>query len=333
MSDEQLRLFALSPAHEYGERVARALGVALSPHEERHFEDGEHKTRPLESVRECDVYVFQSLSGDDDESVNDRLCRLLFFIGALKDAAAARVTAVVPYLCYARKDRKTKPRDPVTTRYVALLLEAVGTDRVVTIDAHNLAAFQNAFRCPTEHLEARLLFARHLAPRLGAQATVVVAPDAGGIKRAERFRDALAHLLDRPLAMAFMEKRRSAGVVSGETFVGAVEDAVALIVDDLISTGGTLVRTAKACKELGATRVCALATHGAFAPEASGVLADTALDEIIITDTIAPRRLGAGPARDKLTVLDAAPLLAEAVGRIHGGGSMVELLELPDPPA
>ena len=130
------------------------LAIDPSPHEERECEDGEHKARPLISVRGKNVFVVQSLYGDDRQSGNDKLCRLLFSIDALKDAAAARVTAVVPYLAYARKDRKTKPRDPVTTRYVAALFEAVGIDTVMTLDVHNLAAFQNAFRCRPEHLEA-----------------------------------------------------------------------------------------------------------------------------------------------------------------------------------
>lgn len=140
-------LFALQSTRELGDRVAAALGVPLSPHEERGFEDGEHKVRPLVSVRGHDVFVLQSLYGDADQSPNDKLCRLLFFTGALKDAGAARVTVVAPYLCYSRKERKTKSRDPVTTRYVASLFEAVETDCVVTLDVHNVAAFQNAFHC------------------------------------------------------------------------------------------------------------------------------------------------------------------------------------------
>lgn len=153
MVHDELMLFALDASRDFGEAVSRELGTALAAHEEREFEDGEHKSRPLVNVRGRDVYVMQSLYGDAKQSVNDKLCRLLFFLGALRDASAARVTAVVPYLGYARKDRKSKARDPVTTRYVATLFEAVGTDCVVTLDVHNLAAYQNAFRCRTEHLE------------------------------------------------------------------------------------------------------------------------------------------------------------------------------------
>jgi ribose-phosphate pyrophosphokinase len=151
-------LFALAATAELGAAIARELGHPLAAHEERSFEDGEHKVRPLDNVAAADVFVIQSLHGGPRESANDKLCRLLFFIGALKDAGAARVTAFVPYLAYARKDRRTKPNDPVTTRYVAQMFEAVGTDRLVSLDVHNPVAFENAFRCPTVMLTATPLF-------------------------------------------------------------------------------------------------------------------------------------------------------------------------------
>ena len=125
MNDKAIKLFSLNTSRDRSEQVAKHLGIALSPHEERDFEDGEHKARPLINVRSQDVYVIQSLYGEPGASVNDKLCRLLFFIGALKDASAERVTAIVPYLCYARKDRKTKSRAPITTRYIAQLFEAM----------------------------------------------------------------------------------------------------------------------------------------------------------------------------------------------------------------
>src|SRR5665213_3632220 len=133
-----MKLFALNTTQSFGELVAKELNLSLSLHEEREFEDGEHKARPLENVRNQDVFVIHSLYSDADQSVNDKLCRLLFFISALKDASAKKVTAIIPYLCYARKDRKTKSRDPVNTRYVARLLEASGADSIVTMDVHNL---------------------------------------------------------------------------------------------------------------------------------------------------------------------------------------------------
>lgn len=325
-------LFAHQASRPWAQAVASRLQLPLSPHEERDFEDGEHKSRPLVNVRGRDVFVLHALHGPGPLSVNDRLCRLLFFIGALKDASAASVTAVLPCLAYARKDRKTKARDPVTTRYVATLFEAVGTDRVVTMDVHNLAAYQNAFRCRSEHLEACRLFAAHFVPRIGSEPVAVVSPDAGGIKRAERFREVLAAALGRPVGAAFAEKYRSQGVVSGDLIVGDVAGRQAIILDDLIATGGTLARTARACRGLGATRVHAAATHGLFAGDAARVLADEALSSLVVTDSVPPPAWPPGPVRDKLSVVPTDALFAEAIRRIHGGGSLVELLD-PGSPA
>ncbi len=327
MGGNKLELFALGASRAFGEAVGARLAVALAPHEERDFEDGEHKARPLVSVRGSDVFVIHSLYGDATQSANDKLVRLLFFIGALKDAAAARVTAVVPYLAYARKDRKSKSRDPVTTRYVAGLFEAVGTDRVVTLDVHNLAAFQNAFRCRTEHLEANSLFVAHFAPLLPDEELVVVSPDAGGIKRAEAFRTRLAAALHRPIAAAFAEKYRSDGVVSGEALVGDVGGKVAIIIDDLISAGSTIARTAQACRNRGATRVLAAATHGLFAGSANSVLAASAVERIVVTDTVPPYRVTDPGLAAKRVELSTANLFAEAIRRIHADGSIVDLLD------
>jgi ribose-phosphate pyrophosphokinase len=327
MNDTPACLFALEATRAWGEDVARHMGLALAPHEERAFEDGEHKARPLASVRGRDVYVLQSLYGDGAQSVNDKLCRLLFFIGALKDAAADRVTAVVPYLAYARKDRRSKPRDPVTSRYVAALFEALGTDRMLTLDVHNLAAYQNAFRCNAEHLEATGLFVAHLVPLLGGRDAVVVSPDAGGIKRAEALRLRLAAALGRQVAAAFAEKHRSEGVVSGELIVGDVAGRCAIVIDDLIGAGTTILRTALACRRLGAAAVYGVASHGLFVGSAPQVFAGDALDGLIVTDSVPPFRLPEGKARDRLTVLPTAPLFAEAIARLHGGGSLTDLLQ------
>jgi ribose-phosphate pyrophosphokinase len=324
MRDKDMKIFALNSSRAFGELVSQKLGIDLSLHEEREFEDGEHKARPLVSVRGNDVFVIQSLYADDQQSGNDKLCRLLFFIGALKDAAAARVTAVVPYLAYARKDRKSKPRDPVTTRYVAALFEAVGTDTVVTLDVHNLAAFQNAFRCGTEHLEASQMFVAHFAPFLKDREVVVVSPDAGGIKRAEQFRQQLAQALGHPVGTAFAEKYRSNGVVSGDMLVGDVSGKDAVIIDDLISTGTTIIRTANACRSRGAVRVFAAATHGLFTGDANAALADAALEKIVVTDTVPPFRLNGGAVKAKVVGLCSAAVFAEAIHRLHVGGSIAE---------
>lgn len=297
---------------------------------ERDFDDGEHKIRPLESVRGEDVYVIHSLYGEPGQTVNDKLCRLIFLLGALRDAGARRLTAVVPYLAYARKDRKTKSRDPVTTRYVAAMLESSGLDRMVTLDVHNLAAYQNAFRCGSEHLEAKRLFVDHLRERVGDEPLAVVSPDVGGVKRATAFREALEEALDRSVGDVFVNKKRSRDVVSGDTVVGDVEDRIAILVDDLISTGTTLARASAACKELGARRVFAAATHGLFVDPAGEKLAAPELDAVIVTDSVAPLGSIGDELAGKLTTLSVAPLIGDAIRRLHEGGSLVELLGEPE---
>jgi ribose-phosphate pyrophosphokinase len=324
VAGDRLQLFALEATAELGAGVAEALGRPLAAHEERGFEDGEHKVRPLDSPRGADVYVVQSLHGGPHESANDKLCRLLFFIGALKDSGAARVTAVVPYLCYARKDRRTKPQDPVTTRYVAEMFEAIGTDAVVTLEVHNPAAFENAFRCPTVALTATPLFIEYVKA-LNETALSVISPDPGGVKRADLFREALEAKVGHSVGKAFVDKRRTAGVVSGDLLVGEVAGTTALVIDDLISTGGTLLRAAHAARQAGARRVISLVTHGLFMTGADQVLVDLAIEHIVVTDSVPAFRLPAGPARDKLAILPAAPLLADAITRMHQGRSLTDL--------
>lgn len=317
-------LFALEGSRALGERVAAGLGGALAPHEERLFEDGEHKTRPLVPVRGREVFVLLSLHAGGSCSIDGRLCRLLFFLGALADAGAARLTAVTPYLAYGRKDRRTWPQDPVTTRYLARLLEAVGARRILTLDAHNEAAFENAFRREAVTLSARALFVRHMLTVLGEREVVVVSPDSGGSKRAEAFRRLLEKALGRPVGSALMEKHRRGGVVSGTGFVGEVGGATAVVVDDLLSTGGTLRRCAAACRERGARDVLAAVTHGLFTGDAAALLADPVFTEVLVTSTVPPPALPLA-AQTRLRVLDVAPLLAEAIRRLHRGGPLEEL--------
>ncbi len=319
MNQHPLSFFGLQGSRELAERVAGRLEVALAPHEERGFEDGEHKARPLQDVRGHDAFVLHSLHGDESESGNDKLCRLLFFCGALRDAGAERVTAVTPYLCYARKDRRTKPNDPIITRYVAAMFEAVRIDRVIAVEVHNVAAFENAFRCPTWHIESAPLLAAHFAPLLRGEQVIAVSPDAGGAKRAEQFRQALERLTRKDVGSAYMEKHRSSGVVSGELLAGDVHGKVAVIVDDLISTGGTLVRAAKACRAAGATQVFAAAAHGLFIGGAEELFATPAIDGITIANTVSPFRVPADVAAQRLTVLDAGDAIARAVAECHDG--------------
>ena len=325
MTGARLQIFALEATAELGQAVATVLGQPLAAHEEREFEDGEHKSRPLDDVAGADVYVVQSTHGGPQQSANDKLCRLLFFIGALKDAGAARVTAVSPYLCYLRKDRRTKPNDPVTTRYIASLFEAVGTDCMVTLEVHNPAAFENAFRCRTVALSGTPLFVDYVKANLTNENLSVISPDAGGMKRAELLRETLEHALGRPLGKGLAEKHRSAGVVSGDLFAGDVIGSTALIVDDLISTGGTLLRTARSARTAGAKRVLAFVTHGLFMTGAAEVLVDPALDQVVISNAVPPFRLEPAQSK-KLVILPAAPLLAEAIRRLHEERSLTDLI-------
>ena len=326
MESTPLRLFALAASAELGAAVAAALAQPLATHEEREFEDGEHKARPLDAVNGADVYVIQSLHGGPEQSANDKLCRLLFFIGAIKDAGAARVTAVTPYLCYARKDRRTKPNDPVTTRYIAGMFEGVGTDCVVTLEVHNPVAFENAFPCRTVALTGTPLFVDYVKTTLANDKLAVISPDAGGMKRAELLRAALETALGRPVGKGLAEKHRSAGVISGDLFVGNVEGTTALIVDDLMSTGNTLLRAARSARKAGAKRVIALVTHGLFMQGAADVIADPAINQVVVTDAVPAFRLDHPMTNKKLLILPAAPLLAETIRRLHEERSLNDLL-------
>lgn len=312
-----IQLFGLGSSRSHAQAIATALGVAPAEHEEREFEDGEHKARPLVSVRGADVYVVHSLHAETGQSPNDKLCRLLFFLATVRDHGAARVTAVVPYLAYARKDRRTKPHDPVASRYLAQLLEACGTDRVLALDVHNPAAFENAFRCGAGNLEARPLFVDHIAPALRGHDVTVLSPDAGGVKRADALRQALSQALDAPVELGLMEKQRSAGIVSGDTLFAQVEGRSVVIVDDLIGTGTTLLRAARAARAAGARAVIAVASHGLFVGAAAEAMADRALDRIVVTDSVPPFRLHGSAAAQRIEVLACAPLFAEAIRRQH----------------
>jgi ribose-phosphate pyrophosphokinase len=324
-----LLVFAPQTSRAMAERVVGELHIALGASEEREFENGEHKMRTLINVRDRDVYVIGLLCGDAATSSNDRLARLLFFIGALKDAGAARVTACTPYLPYARKDRRTKANDPITTRYVAAIFEAVGTDRVVVLDVHNLGAFENAFRIPTVPLDTAALFAQHFASQTGTGEWVVASPDIGGVKRAQHLREVLEAQLKRSVGSAFMDKKRSAGVVSGDTLVGEVADKRVLILDDLISSGTTMRRAVAACRKAGATQVHLAATHAVFQPQAqqlfTGAELDSQPDSVVVTNSVAlptefQRFIG-----QRLKVLDIASLYATTIARLHAGESVVDL--------
>ena len=319
MAQSAALLFALEGSRPYGEGVAGRLEWPLAAHEERGFEDGEHKIRPLVDVSRRDVFVIHSLYGSPGSSPNDKLCRLLFMIGALKDAGAARVTAVAPYLCYARKDQRSQPRDPITTKYVARMFEGCGADAIMTFDVHNRAAFENAFRIPTLNIEALPLFVEHFAEVLRDRKVAVVSPDIGGAKRAERFRRALAGALGSEPTAGFVDKQRAGGVISGDLFVGDVRGRAAILFDDLIGTGTTLRRAALKCRDAGAERIYAAATHGLFIGDAPEALGADLFDGIVVGDTVRSALEEAGRLPPHVAILDTSRLVGEAIAVSHSG--------------
>ncbi|MBT8768475.1 ribose-phosphate diphosphokinase [Metapseudomonas boanensis] len=302
-------LFALHDNQAYAALVAARLGLPLAAVEERVYEDGEHKSWPVDEVDGRRVVLFASLHSDAELSANDKLCRLMFFCCALKDAGASQVQVVAPYLCYTRKERRTHRQDAVINRYVAMLLEATGVDRLMTLEVHDAAAFDNAFRIPTQHLDSTELFAEHFAGLADGTELVAVSPDMGGIKRAERFRSRLEQRLGRPVASACVEKHRNNDVVTGGGLLGSVRGKTAIIVDDLISTGSTLLQAGKACQKAGAIRLFAAAAHGLFTG-GSALLDSPLFERIVICDSVPPFRLAPEVAAQRLEILGTSALVA-----------------------
>lgn len=323
--------FALGESRDAASAVAREAGLELAGLEERSFEGGEFKLRPLESVRGRIAFVYQSLAGTADAPASERLVRLLFLLSNLRDAGAERRIAVIPYLAYARKDRRTQARDPVYTRYVAELLEAVHVDRLVALDVHNPAALDNAFRIPVDHVSALPMIAEHVARRFGDADLVVASPDIGGVKRVQVFGELLEQKLGRPVDTVFVEKRRAGGVVSGGLVVGMPkEGATVIVLDDLCATGGTLVRAAQACREAGAAAVHAAVTHVPMREGLARVLREEAITSVVVTDSVGIPGQAADASwsgSGKLTCLPVAPLLGQALERMLAGRPLVPLLE------
>jgi ribose-phosphate pyrophosphokinase len=334
--NRDLKLFALDASKDFGEKVAASLGVPLSKHSESTFHDGEVYIVSDENVRETDVYVIHSLYGDDMESVNDKLMKLLIFIGSLHDASAYRVTAVLPYFCYARQDRKTGSRVPVTTKYITHLFECLKTRRILTIDAHNPGAFQNAsWDARFDNLEANGLFAKYVANDLKAQYgssfsknLVVMSPDEGGLKRARRCRTLLQHYLGEKVGIACMDKTHEGLEIKGNGIMGKVGNKYVVIIDDMISSGKTILECIETAKQHGAASVVAVfATHGLFVGDANKYLDTDFLHNIVVTDTIPPFRITNPNVFEKITVIHTDDLFAEAIRRTHKGESISALIE------
>lgn len=322
---------ALTESRDLAAPVAREAGLPLVPVEERAFEGGEFKLRPLESVRGRRIFVLQALAGTDAASAPLRLVRLLFLLLGLRDAGADSRVAVVPYFPFARKDRRTQIRDPVTSRYVAQLLEAACADCVIGLDVHNPAAFDNSFRVPTIHLTALPMLADRFA-RLGFAADAplsIVSPDIGGIKRAQIFRELLAARSGREVDLAFIEKRRAKGSVASGSLAGDVSGRTAIILDDLCATGGTLIRAAETCRRAGAAAAHVAVTHAPVAAGVEALMTAEPISSITVTDSVGivrpTTRLPSGSG--KLVILSIAPLIGQALARMTRGEPVSPLLE------
>lgn len=308
-------LFSLDGATPVATALSAHLDEPLAPLEERAFLDGEHKLRPLVDPRGHDCHVLAALHGGPGLSPHDKLVRLLLFCATLQAHGAARVTAVLPYLAYARNARETQPFDPVATRTIAQLIEAVGVRQVITLEVHDVAAYQNAFRIPTQHAGVQSAFTEAVLSLVGAQPLVVASPDPGGVKRAQRWRETLREQLDREVGFAFIDRRRAAGVLSSlGLLAGDVRGATVLLLDDLIASGQTMVHAARTLRAAGAHAVHACAAHGLFVEPAATLLLDEAIDGLLVSDSVPPFRLPAdSPLRRRLVVASCALGLAEAI--------------------
>jgi ribose-phosphate pyrophosphokinase len=309
----EIKLFTGNSNRPLAEAISANLGVPLGGAEIGRFSDGEVQVEITENVRGGDVFVIQSTS----TPTNDNLMELLLMLDAFKRASAKRITAVIPYYGYARQDRKVVPRVPISAKLVADLITTAGAARVLTVDLH-AGQIQGFFDVPVDNVYATPVLLQYLRERLGGREVTVIAPDAGGVERARAF----AKRLDANLAI--IDKRRIRANVVGEMqIIGEVDDRVAVIVDDMVDTAGTLTTAAEAVRAAGAPLVLACATHPVLSGPAVERLRDSGLDELVVTDTI-PLRADASEL-EKITVLPVAPLLAEAIRRTHDEASISSL--------
>lgn len=310
---KDIKIFAANSSKELAKKIADQMGLPLGKCEVGTFSDGEIAVSIQETVRGSDVFVVQSTNAP----VNNNLMELLIMIDGLKRASAGRITAVLPYYGYARQDRKSKARDPITAKLVADLITAAGADRVLTMDLH-AAQIQGFFDIPLDHLVGMPILARMFETK-EIEDLVVVSPDLGSVTRARNF----ANLLDAPIAI--IDKRRpKANVSEVMNIIGDIKDKNCVIIDDIIDTAGTLCNAANALMERGAKSVRACATHGVLSGPAIQRIQDSALEEIILLDTIA---LPAEKRIDKIKQTTVASVFADAIRRIYADQSVSTLFD------
>jgi ribose-phosphate pyrophosphokinase len=312
VSRGELRVFAGNSHPALGESIVRYLGMPVGRAHLSRFSDGEIWFQIQDNVRGADVFVVQPTG----PPVNENLMELLVMLDAFKRSSASRITAVIPYYGYARQDRKDKPRVPITAKLVADLLTAAGTDRILTMDLH-ASQIQGFFDCPVDHLFAAPVIIDYVA-KLKLPKLTIVSPDAGGVERARAY----AKRLEANLAI--VDKRRDQpNVAEIHHVIGDVEGRTALIVDDIVDTGGTLAQVAHAIKNAGAREVLASSSHAVLSGKAVERIEASPLSRLIVTDSMAlPEEKRGWP---KLVVLSIAELLSKAIRNIHEEASVTSL--------
>jgi len=317
--DKRMMVAAGRASRELGERIAQRLGVELTDAGLKTHPDGEVYCRYAESIRGADIFIVQSIAGSQREGMtaNDALMELLVMIDAAVGASAHRVIAVTPWFGYSRQDKKSAPREPITARLVAKMLETAGVDRLVTMDLH-AGQVQGFFSKPVDHMTAMAILTQYVQDQLvgSVEDLVIVAPDAGRVKLTRKF----AQKIGAPYAL--LEKERPAQSVAEIGYViGDVQDKVAVVVDDIIDTGGTLAAAAQTLVDEGASAVHAVATHGIFSGSAFETLGRSPLSSILVTDTV-PLRDGAPDVIHRLTSAD---ILTDSVRSIFTDASVSEI--------
>lgn len=311
--EDKIRIFCGNSNPGLAADICAKLGMPLGQAKVKTFSDGEIRVEIGENVRGRDVYIVQSTCSP----TNNNLMELLIMMDALKRASAAKITTVIPYYGYARQDRKVAPRSPITSKLVADLLTTAGADRVMTVDLH-AGQIQGFFDIPVDNLYAAPEILDYLRNNLVNDTTVIVSPDAGGTERARAFAKRLSS------SLAIIDKRRSGPNISEVmNLIGDVRGKVAIIVDDMVDTAGTLTQAAKALREHGASAIYACATHGVLSGPAIERIEASDIQEMVITDTIPLSEVAAQSG--KIKVLSVAGLLAEAIRRIHCNESVSSL--------